>query len=642
MDFTGQYEPDYSDYGREDRTGQATVPWADALGATAANAWVHNPLVYGVNKILDTENDIPASSDDVVDAHTLNQQYGESLGLSFDQPTTRGAADILAANRQAQLQREYTLAHAPSGIGYGAASLATNLAVSAADPLNVAASFVPIVGETRAAMWAARYGSTVARIGEGGIEGATGMAALQPLAYAQSQDQQFQDPYGPLEAFQNVAFGTLLGGGLHAGLGKLSDWLGRASPETREAALRSSVAQMAEGRPVDASAVLASDPRLETPTATEGFGESPPTASYESLPGYQAALDDVKLMEGPEPTDTTIMQAIRQMGGLRTKDANGNPTPEGGDIMNVIGDNPGHVMNVVNNARRGDISTAAAQAGKKPGVPLDEAVTRLKGQGWLHPDADENDLLDLIDRHVNRGETIYHPESEVGQMQAYRDLLDREFTEAGITRADSREEAAAKLAQYRETQGRGFLHDEQGSVLDLENQLSPAAQEALHSDDDWIGSDEWLKSELAAGDEAAVGGVPEAGEDEQSVGIGSGGSEAAGGQAGGARTVPAEFADRLNDARTASEKFGRNQEPSTLAPPDAGAKAEADVKSGLGDDIDQLLQEDEQRVADYHAQGVLTDDEVNAVKEANAADQSLAQSNGDAAKAAARCLWLHP
>lgn len=843
MDFTGQYSIDDSDYGRSDRIGQADVPFTDALSSSAEDAWVHNPsnalgdlgnyelaqnpqlreptadagealddagsafgipnLGSGLDALSQEAQSRPASADNFVDPHTLNQQYGQSLGLSFDQPMRQGAVDILVAQKQAQLQRDYTLAHAPSGAGYTAASLATNLAVSAADPLNVAASFVPVVGETRAALWADRFGSTLARVGQGAIEGGVGAAAIQPIEAA--RDNAFQQQYGALDAFQNVAFGSALGGGLHAGFGKISDWLGGASPETREAALRSAVAQQAEGRPVDVSAALASDPATsagygaefdtlsraptgdteppvtDTPVSadaapavtspavsleenqpsdqdafttskgstytlhddgtttrdksfhpehgeqdqgpqprsqatifvtaddanklgeiqTQGgasktlaqrsdgswgvkYADGPDAGKFErrtvvtpqtgpavgltpveiwndgktvhfgneitsvskaaqttNASGYDQALDDVKLMSSKAPTDTTIMKAIRQNGGIRTRDADGNLTPAGGDLMSTIGDNPGHVMNTVNN------SSPLDGSGKVAGSAPDAMTERLKEQGWLHPDADQNDLLDAIDRSTNGGEKIYHPESDVYSQIAYRDLLGREFDQAGIDASDSPEEAAAKLTQFRQKEGERFAVAGNEAVDRLESGLSTEARKALQSDDDWIGSDEWVAREQRGfgpsdDDAQASGGAQASDADDGPLGAGFGGRAADDGEASGARSVSAKFGDALDDVKTASEKFGRNQEPSTLAPPDAGDKAEAQVSRGQGDNIDDEIATAEQRVADYQKQGVLSDDAVKAAAEASAADEKSAQSQSEAAKAAARCLFLHP
>src|SRR4051812_13704547 len=254
MNFSYQpYDP--PDNQRDRVLGAATLPESDVLSQDASDAFFGMEREAGAfiaSKVAST----PLAAlrgpgqDEYIDAHTLNQDYGQSLGLSFDKPMRRAQADILVQQKRDQLSRDYTLSHAPGGFWNGTARLGTQLAVSAVDPMNVAAAFVPVVGETRAGLWAQKVGTTTARVAEGGIEGAAGMAALQPVQYAYSNE--FQQEYGPMDAFMNVAFGSLLGGGLHAGLGKMSDMLGGLHPETREAALRGSVAQFAEGRPVDA------------------------------------------------------------------------------------------------------------------------------------------------------------------------------------------------------------------------------------------------------------------------------------------------------------------------------------------------------------------------------------------------------
>lgn len=120
--------------------------------------------------------------------------------------------------------------------------------VSLADPLNDMAMMIPGPGE---AFVAARIteagGGILARAGmrgaAGAVQGAAGMAALQPLAYLQAQQDHEDYTWG--DALRQVAFGAVLGAGGGALHGLLS-----GAPETTEATIKASLAR-----------VLADDPR---------------------------------------------------------------------------------------------------------------------------------------------------------------------------------------------------------------------------------------------------------------------------------------------------------------------------------------------------------------------------------------------
>jgi len=133
-----------------------------------------------------------------------------------------------------------------------------------------------------------RLGKTGARFAKGAADGAVGAAAVEPLVALQARSEQAD--YSAMDSLLNIAFGGVLGGGLHVGLGKLDDWLhpeaieglrkGKGlsdavlakedavfalepqkdaaasflddlAPGQHEAALRGAIAALAEGRPVD-------------------------------------------------------------------------------------------------------------------------------------------------------------------------------------------------------------------------------------------------------------------------------------------------------------------------------------------------------------------------------------------------------
>lgn len=188
-----------------------------------------------------------------------NERFGE-LGLTFDEPVSEEALGIIVRRKREEITRRNILRRGPQGVVPMGAKFITSLALSVIDPINVASAFIPVVGEARLASLVARFGKNSARFRTGLIEGAVGNAAIEPILLSSAARD--QSDYTALDSLLNVTIGSILGGGLHVGIGKISDRLKAARPETREAALRGSVAQMAEGRPVDAATILRTDPAM--------------------------------------------------------------------------------------------------------------------------------------------------------------------------------------------------------------------------------------------------------------------------------------------------------------------------------------------------------------------------------------------
>lgn len=198
-------------------------------------------------------------------AEEANTQYGIKGHLKFDKDTPEAIAQELRTLKQQEIERQTTMMRAGSGIG---TSLSAGLVASFLDPLNIASAFIPVVGPARFAAMAAKIGAPAARVATGAIEGAVGAALLEPIVYGVAQQEQAD--YDMADSLLNITFGTALGAGLHFGAGYLGDRLkagAEATPAQRiiedmpradqEALLRTAVADVLEGRPVDVSAVVA-------------------------------------------------------------------------------------------------------------------------------------------------------------------------------------------------------------------------------------------------------------------------------------------------------------------------------------------------------------------------------------------------
>lgn len=133
---------------------------------------------------------------------------------------------ILARRKKAELRRASVISRAQ---GQTMETLGISLAASFMDPLNVAAGFVPVVGQARYAQMLARAGGPLGRgavrAGVGAVEGTVGMAAIEPLNYAARYQEQAD--YTAANALYNVGFGALFGLTLHAGGGAIADTFAR-------------------------------------------------------------------------------------------------------------------------------------------------------------------------------------------------------------------------------------------------------------------------------------------------------------------------------------------------------------------------------------------------------------------------------
>ena len=173
----------------------------------------------------------------------MNKKYS-NLDLFFDQDEKQSTVDILVNRKTLERERQSIIARGPegsfnpfnSGFYTGGAKLGTSLAVSLADPINIASAFIPVVGEARFASLVARQGLTKARGIRGVVEGAVGAAAVEPIVLTAATAEQAD--YGLMDSFLNVTFGSIIGGGLHVGAGALKDFRTRRAFEDRVEAAR--------------------------------------------------------------------------------------------------------------------------------------------------------------------------------------------------------------------------------------------------------------------------------------------------------------------------------------------------------------------------------------------------------------------
>jgi hypothetical protein len=229
----------------------------------------------------------PVKPPPMLDPAAATKQYGLP-GLSFTAPVSQDAAEAMYQSKHNELVRQDQIARTSglgATIGEGVASLLPQLA----DPINIASMFVPGIPEARiATALGMETGSILTRALAGASAGAIGQAALTPAIYAMDQAQGNDFTMG--QALEQIAFGGLLGGGLHVLGGTLEDFIRsrrglmpadakpdfggndpltpeqaanpltamaeRATPDLRDTALRSSLASVVDDQPINVSAIF--------------------------------------------------------------------------------------------------------------------------------------------------------------------------------------------------------------------------------------------------------------------------------------------------------------------------------------------------------------------------------------------------
>jgi hypothetical protein len=210
----------------------------ETLGAVAEDAWNFNPLPSAIRFFELEANRNEDTNEPLISRDELNKKYS-NLDLFFDQDEKQSTVDILVNRKTLERERQSIIARGPegsfnpfnSGFYTGGAKLTTSLAVSIADPINIASAFIPVVGEARFASLVARQGLTKARGIRGVVEGAVGAAAVEPIVLTAATAEQAD--YGLMDSFLNVTFGSIIGGGLHVGAGALKDFRTRRAFEDR-------------------------------------------------------------------------------------------------------------------------------------------------------------------------------------------------------------------------------------------------------------------------------------------------------------------------------------------------------------------------------------------------------------------------
>jgi len=299
---------------------------SDAMLAAGQAAFVENPSMslYNYLALSRARNqNLATKYGDVSRVLSLEEQQERinSAEMTTDLFPSEGETDeslnLLIDFKREELSRKSVIANAREGLATTTGVLGSSLFASLLDPINVATAFVPFVGHAKYAaqlkQTASTFGRFSVRAKRGVVEGAVGTAYLEPIVYATAQDRQAD--YDLYDSFANLAFGSVLGGGIHGFGGILKDRfippvierqvreaVEAASTEAKKSTISASVGQIATGRIVQgADYILRAD--LESSTAlSRVYNPELGAVRTQIVDGVEDILDPVTL--GGDATGT--------------------------------------------------------------------------------------------------------------------------------------------------------------------------------------------------------------------------------------------------------------------------------------------------------------------------------------------------
>jgi hypothetical protein len=290
---------------------------------------------------------------------TREQAQEQVLRAGVDVPVSAGirqeALDIKIKWAKRKQDLEATVARADQGFGTQLALGATAFVVGAADPVNVATTFVPVIGEAKLAYWlakaASRLGPTAAKVavraGVGAYDAGVGSIAFEPINYV--AHKAVGDDYDLVDSVINVGLGAGAGsalrvlGGVGVDLYRGMRVRGYLSIDAYGRVINQGLHQLGFGRPIDVAPSLAAENgALVVPGPSEGdalhllaSASLLPLDTFLVLPGDGTDISDqvgikAVLRELMPVTSSATEEVYRKKSGddilvyTRTEGASGN------------------------------------------------------------------------------------------------------------------------------------------------------------------------------------------------------------------------------------------------------------------------------------------------------------------------------
>ena len=238
---------------------QTRTSFLDAAHSNFMNTWNLNPFSSSL-RAYDQMRAYQSSST-YLNKDELNKEYA-GLGLNFTEDAREGVVDYIVERKKLENSRASILARGPQNKMAKGFFFLESLGTSFLDPINIGASFVPVVGQARFASMVARSGKNIARMKKGFREGLVGNAMVEPIVYGVAKAEQAD--YGAYDAITNIALGGFIGSAAHVGFGRIGDFLaekrgkpniyqklGAISPENQRQLLDYSVGRVLKGEDVN-------------------------------------------------------------------------------------------------------------------------------------------------------------------------------------------------------------------------------------------------------------------------------------------------------------------------------------------------------------------------------------------------------
>ncbi|HBZ17494.1 MAG TPA: hypothetical protein DEO73_17280 [Pantoea sp.] len=277
--------------------GNAQSGLGESRAATFEQGFEEGPFnsALRLNRVYGQLNDptspmVPKAQADA----TLNQYGVKSIDIP-DEGVTQTYLDNVVSSRKDTLAKQQIAAAAPSGFVATPLNVMANLAGAMADPGNLALGLVPFAGEARAATLLGRAGERFLQgAAMGGIQ--TGVT-LPTTALASAAEG---DDFTLGNAMENLFYGTVGGGLLHAGGGVIADLIrGRRTSSVGESPLETTSRVEPVTDPVSPARTTTAEPDNASPLLDQTISREADNYAYsraydDVIPDYQQSLQDLQ------------------------------------------------------------------------------------------------------------------------------------------------------------------------------------------------------------------------------------------------------------------------------------------------------------------------------------------------------------
>ena len=198
--------------------------WGNFLGAQIDDAWRFSAINSLARSVELGEASLYGTK---LSAEEANKKYGIAGKLIFDSPVSEVEAQIMRDRKHDEMNQEFIIGSGSTSFGRSAGGFTAGLITSVLDPVNLASSFIPVVGEIRYARMLERFGNVAwkARLLKGSIEAGVGNALVEPFVLLPAMQEQAN--YGLTDSAINLGFGTIVGAGMHVAGGAIGDMFKR-------------------------------------------------------------------------------------------------------------------------------------------------------------------------------------------------------------------------------------------------------------------------------------------------------------------------------------------------------------------------------------------------------------------------------